>query len=203
MNTSLLAGWIFEHLAIVLIAGVISVAVGLILAIIGYWLPSLGKLILALADIIQTIPSLALLAILMIWLGLGNATMIAGLVLYSLLPIVRNTHTGLLEIEPYIKDAAKGMGMTRTQRLLQVELPLALPLIFTGVKISIVTSLGIAVLGVLIGAGGLGGPIFRGFQTENLQMLLSGAIPVIIMAAIFDFFMGRIEKRLINRAETK
>jgi osmoprotectant transport system permease protein len=158
------------------------------------------KFILWIVEILQTIPSLALLAILMILFGLGNVTMIVGLVLYALMPITRNTHTGLSDVSPFIKDAAKGMGMTRLQRLIKVELPLAFPLIFSGIKIALVNSLSIAVMGVLIGAGGLGYPVYRGIQTLNMKLILSGAIPVVLMALIFDLFMSRIERRLLRRA---
>ena len=195
MNWSSIFEWVLQHLFLVVTAGVISVVLGVLLAVVSYWVRPLGRIILLCADVIQTVPSLALLALLMIWFGLGNTTMIIGLVLYALLPIVRNTHVGLLEVSPHIKDAARGMGMTRAQRLLQVELPLAFPLLLTGVKISLVTSLGIAVLGVLIGAGGLGTPIYRGFQTDNMSMLLSGTLPVIAMSVLFDLLLGRLEKR--------
>ena len=198
MNWSLILQWIVEHVYIVLIAGFFSVILGVFFAIIGYWIRPVGNIIILFADIIQTVPSLALLSMLMIWFGLGNVTMIIGLILYSLLPIIRNTHTGLLEVPEYIKDAAQGMGMTSIQRLCQVELPLAFPLILTGIKISLVTSLGIAVLGVLIGAGGLGNPIYRGFQTDNFAMLMSGTIPVMLMSIFFDLLLSRLERTLMK-----
>jgi osmoprotectant transport system permease protein len=123
------------------------------------------------AETIQTIPSLALLAMLMIVFGLGNVTLFVGQTLYALLPIVRNTHTGLASVPTYLKDAARGMGMSKVQRRLKVELPLAFPMIFSGIKIAVVNSLSIAVMGVLIGAGGLGYPIYRGIQTRNFEKI--------------------------------
>lgn len=187
---------ILEHMFIVLVATVISVLVGIILGLIAYWVRQVEAVILWLAEALQTIPSLALLALLMIFFGLGNTTIIVGLVLYALLPIVRNTYTGLTGIPPYLKDAARGMGMSKLQRLIKVELPLSFPLIFSGIKISVVNSLSIAVMGVLIGAGGLGYPIYRGIQTRNLGRILTGAVPVVFMALIFDYGMTRIEYRL-------
>jgi len=195
-----LAALTIEHMYIVFIAILISVAVGIALGVIAYWVRIADKFILWTVEILQTIPSLALLAMLMILFGLGNVTMIVGLVLYALMPITRNTHTGLSDVSPFIKDAAKGMGMTRLQRLIKVELPLAFPLIFSGIKIALVNSLSIAVMGVLIGAGGLGYPIYRGIQTLNMKLILSGAIPVVLMALVFDFFMSKIERRLLRRA---
>ena len=192
---------ILEHLLIVLIATAISIVLGVILGVLAYWVPLAKTVILWLAEAIQTIPSLALLAMLMILLGLGNTTIIAGLVLYALLPIVRNTHTGLSSVSPAVKDAARGMGMSKLQRLLQVELPLAFPLVFSGIRISVVNSLSIAVMGVLIGAGGLGYPVYRGIQTQNLMRIMSGAIPVMLMAVLFDIIMTRVEKRLVKRAK--
>lgn len=200
MNSSLLF-LILEHMMIVSIATVISVALGISLGVVAYWVRHVDAFIMWVAEAIQTIPSLALLAMLMISFGLGNTTIIVGLVLYALLPIVRNTYTGLAGISPHIKDAARGMGMSKLQRLIRVELPLSFPLIFSGIKIAVVNSLSIAVMGVLIGAGGLGYPIYRGVQTRNLGRILTGAIPVVLMALIFDFAMSKVERRLIKRAQ--
>lgn len=193
--------FILEHLYIVVIATVISVGVGVLLGIVAYWVRSVTSPIIWFCEGVQTIPALALLALLMILFGLGNTTIIAGLTLYALLPIVRNTHTGLISIPAAIKDAARGMGMSKLQRLFRVELQLAFPLIFSGIKISVVNSLSIAVMGVLIGAGGLGYPIYRGIQTQNLNQIMNGAIPVMIMAILFDLLMSAIEKRLIKHSK--
>ena len=191
-----LVPYILEHLLIVLIATGISVAIGVVLGIISYWVRFAAQIILWFSEMVQTIPALALLAILMVIFGLGNATIIAGLALYALLPIVRNTYTGLTSVPAPMKEAARGMGMSKLQRLFLVELPLAFPLIFSGIKISVVNSLSIAVMGVLIGAGGLGFPIYRGIQTQNFRLIMSGAIPVVIMAVLFDYLMSLIQKRL-------
>lgn len=190
--------YILEHLVIVLIATVISAGIGVILGIAAYWIRPAAFPILLFSEAVQTIPALALLAILMILFGLGNATIIIGLVLYALLPIVRNTHTGLIDVSTAIKDAARGMGMSKLQQLLWVELPLAFPLILSGIRISVVNSLSIAVIGVLIGAGGLGYPIYRGIQTQNASSIINGAIPIMIMAVLFDVLMSAMEKRLIR-----
>ena len=191
-----------EHLLIVITAMAVASLVGIILGILAYWGSKLlNSIILWATDILQTIPSLALLTMLMIYFGLGNVTLIIGLVLYALLPIVRNTYTGLSMIPAHLKDAAKGMGMSRMQRMMKVELPLAFPLIFSGIKIALVTSLSIAVIGVLIGSGGLGAPIYRGIQSRDYMQILSGAIPVVALALGLDYLMSLFEKRLTFRSK--
>ena len=192
---------VLQHLAIVSVAVALSAVVGILLGVVSYWVRPLGTVILWAAEIIQTIPSLALLAILMILFGLGNVPMVVGLVLYALLPIVRNTHTGLTSVPAHIKDAAKGMGMSAAQRLIKIELPLSFPMIFSGLKIALVNSLSIAVMGVLIGADGLGYIIYRGIQQRNMGRILTGAIPVVLMALMFDYLMSKVERRLMRRAK--
>ncbi|NLB18675.1 MAG: ABC transporter permease, partial [Syntrophomonadaceae bacterium] len=189
-----------EHMYIVFTAVAIAVVLGVFFGVIAYWVRYLDKIILWITEVLQTIPSLALLALLMIVFGLGNTTIIVALVLYALMPIARNTYIGLNDVESHLKDAAKGMGMTKLQRLVKVELPLSFPLIFSGIKIATVNSLSVAVMGVLIGAGGLGFPVYRGIQTNSLKLILSGAVPVVLMALIFDYVMSRIERRLTLRA---
>ena len=200
MSGALLEG-ILEHMAIVSIAVLISSVLGIIMGVIAYWVRFLDSVILWVSEVLQTIPSLALLALLMIIFGLGDITLIVGLVLYALLPIVRNTYTGLKNVSPHLKDAARGMGMSKMQRLFKVEIPLSFPLIFSGIKIALVNSLSVAVMGVLIGANGLGTIIYRGIQSRNMMNILMGAIPVVIMALVFDFGMSKIEKKLIKRTK--
>lgn len=200
MSSALLEG-ILEHMAIVSIAVLISSVLGIILGVIAYWVRFLDSVILWVSEVLQTIPSLALLALLMIIFGLGDITLIVGLVLYALLPIVRNTYTGLKNVSPHLKDAARGMGMSKMQRLFKVEIPLSVPLIFSGIKIALVNSLSVAVMGVLIGANGLGTIIYRGIQSRNMENILIGAIPVVVMALVFDFGMSKIEKKLIRRTK--
>lgn len=191
---------IAEHLTIVAISMVFAAIIGIALGVFSYWKPRVGRYIIGIAEIIQTIPSLALLALLMIIFGLGDLTMGVALVLYALLPIIRNTYTSLTELPPYIIDAARGMGMSRQQQLLKVEIPLSIPMIFGGLKVALVNSLSIAVMGVLIGSGGLGYIIYRGIQQRNMDRILLGAIPVVVIALIFDWGMGKAEKRLQKHA---
>ena len=179
---------------------VFAAIIGIALGVFSYWKPRVGRYIIGIAEIIQTIPSLALLALLMIIFGLGDLTMGVALVLYALLPIIRNTYTSLTELPPYIIDAARGMGMSRQQRLVKVEIPLSIPMIFGGLKVALVNSLSIAVMGVLIGSGGLGYISYRGIQQRNMDRILLGAIPVVVIALIFDWGMGKAEKRLQKHA---
>ncbi|MFA5562346.1 MAG: ABC transporter permease [Eubacteriales bacterium] len=197
ISTELLQG-ILQHLLLVSAAVGIATLLGVLLGVVAYWVRGLGNVLLLAAEIIQTIPSLALLALLMILFGLGNTTLVVGLVLYALLPIMRGTHTGLQNISPHLREAARGMGMSRLQRLFGVELPLSFPLIFSGVKIALVNSLSVAVMGVLIGAGGLGGIIYRGIQSLQMQRILLGAVPVVLMALLLEYGMSFVEKWLTN-----
>lgn len=185
-----------EHLLIVALSMIVATLVGVGLGILSSWKKRLGTVIITIAEIVQTIPSLALLALLMIIFGLGNLTMGIALVLYALLPIIRNTQVALTELPPAIIDAARGMGMSRSQRLTQVEIPLSIPMIFGGIKVALVNSLSIAVMGVLIGSGGLGYIIYRGIQQRNFARILIGAIPVVVIALFFDWAMTKIEQRL-------
>ena len=148
---------IFQHLFIVLAASLLSIAVGLPLGIWAYVSKTARPVILRIVDLLQTIPSLALLGIIMVVLDPGKLTVITGITLYSLLPIVRNTCLGLQEVDPGVKEAARGMGMSKPYRVLMVEFPLAFPTVFTGIRIAVVNAIGTAVFAAFVGGGGLGG----------------------------------------------
>ena len=132
----------------------------------------------------------------MVFIGGNSFTVIIGLILYSLLPIVRNTYVGLSNIDPAIKEAATAMGMSKWYKLIHVELPLAFPVVFTGIRIAVVTSIGVAVFGTFVGGGGLGSIIYRGIHIQNMKLILSGTLALMAMAIIFDFSMAWIEKKL-------
>ena len=184
---------IFEHLFIVLAASLMSIIIGLPLGIWAYVAPKARKIILWVVDILQTIPSLALLGIIMVFAGAGKGTVIIGITLYSLLPIVRNTCLGLDEVDPGVKEAARGMGMSKPYRVLRVEFPLAFPTIFTGVRIAVVNAIGTAVFAAFVGGGGLGGIINRGIRIQNMKLILSGTAALMIIAVILDLLMSRVE----------
>ena len=190
---------LIEHLTIVLCAICIAIVEGLFLGVIAYLFPKARKVILNLADLLQTIPSLAMLGLIMIVIGAGKQTVIIGLALYSLLPIIRNTVLGLTEVSPAIKEAAMGCGMTKFQSLFQVELPMAFPVVFTGIRIATVNSISTAVFATFVGGGGIGSVIYRGIRIQNMGMILSGTAALMIMAIFFDTLMGWIERRMMAK----
>jgi osmoprotectant transport system permease protein len=197
----------FEHLLLVLIATGAATAVGIPVGILLTRRPALSKPVLAAANVLQTIPSLALFGFLIPLLGaygIGRAPAIIALFLYSLLPIIRNTFTGIGGVDPAVREAARGMGMTDWQVLTQVELPLALGVIIAGVRVATVISVGTATIAAAIGAGGLGMYIFRGLRMNDNTLILAGAIPAALMALGADFLLGWVESMLApGRARSK
>lgn len=158
--------------------------------------PRLSVYVIDLAGMLYTIPSLALLGFLLPFVGLGWLPTIMALVIYSWLPVLRNTCTGILGVDPAAKEAAKGMGSTSTQLLFNVELPLAMPVIMAAVRTVAVLTVGITVMGALVGARGLGELIFQGISMMDNRMILAGTIPVSIMALFFDQILGLVERKL-------
>jgi osmoprotectant transport system permease protein len=187
---------IWEHLYIVLLSVLLSLALGLPLGILAYLSRGARRPILWISDLFQTVPSLALLGIIMVFLGAGKATVVFGITLYSLLPIVRNTCLGLQEVDPGLKEAARGCGMSRREQLFQVELPQALPMVFTGIRIAVVNAIGTAVFAAFVGGGGLGASIYQGIRTENMRLILLPTAALMVIAFLFDTVMGQFEKRL-------
>ncbi len=154
-------------------------------------------LVMGFVNVVQTIPGLAMLAILMMVIGIGAETVVVAVFLYSLLPIIKNTVTGIDSISPGIIDAAKGMGMTLFQQIVKVELPLSISLIMGGIRNALVVGIGVAAIGTFIGAGGLGDIITRGATVANgSAIILAGAIPTAVMAVVSDFVLGLVENRL-------
>jgi len=191
-----------EHLWMVGVSTLLAALIGIPLGIlIAHW-PILNKPVLATANIIQTIPSLALFGFLLPvpWLGdRVERLAILALTLYALLPLIRNTYTGIRGVDPAVVEAGRGMGMTDRQLLFQVELPLALSVILSGVRVAVVISVGLATIAAAIGAGGLGELIFRGLAMVNNQLILAGAIPAALLALVADFSLGWLERRLRPR----
>lgn len=177
----------------VLFAAIVGIPIGFLISRRG----KLADWVIGVANVIQTVPSLAMLSILMLGLGLGTTTVIVTVFLYSLLPIIKNTYTGVRNVDSNILDSAKGMGMTRLQLTFMVELPLSLSVIMAGIRNALVVGIGITAIGTFIGAGGLGDIITRGVNaTDGGAIILSGAIPTALMAIISDFVLGIIEKKL-------
>ena len=190
---------VLQHLYLVGAASVLTMVFGLIMGVVSYLYRPLRGAVLWLVDVLQTIPVLALLGVIMIFFGATSTTVIIGIVLYSLLPMVRNTYIGLEGVDPGVKEAAQGMGMTQWQRLFKIELPLAFPIIFPGIRIAVVTSIGIAVFGAVVGGGGLGSTINRAILIQDMSTLMQATFTLMGMAMFFDFGMSFIEKRLQSR----
>ncbi|GGE43640.1 glycine betaine/carnitine/choline transport system permease protein OpuCD [Pullulanibacillus camelliae] len=177
----------------VIFAAIVGIPVGILIARYS----KLSPWVLGIANIIQTIPALAMLAMLMLVLGLGANTVVFALFLYSLLPIIRNTYTGIRGVDSALLEAGHAMGMTRFQVLKMVELPLALAVIMAGLRTALVIAIGITAIGAFIGAGGLGDIIIRGTNaTDGGSIILAGAIPTAVMAVISDLIMGWLERLL-------
>lgn len=188
-----------EHLALVAAAMLIAVALGIPLGILVTRQQALRRWVLGIANIFQTVPSLALFGFLIsvpLLGGIGGRSAIVALVLYALLPIIRNTYVGISGVDPAVVEAARGMGMTDRQLLWQVEIPLALGVILAGIRVATVMSVGVATIAAAIGAGGLGTYIFRGLSMVNNQIILAGAIPAALLALLADFSLGWAERRL-------
>ena len=187
-----------EHVLLVAAAVMIAVAVGAPLAIALTRRPAWRRWTLATVNVVQTIPSLALFGVLLpipLVGGIGKRTAIIVLALYALLPIMRNIVVGILGVDAGVRDSALAMGMTRRQILLHVEIPLALPMILTGLRIAIVTTIGTATIAAAIGGGGLGTFIFRGIATADISTVLAGAFPAALMAIAADEVLEWLERR--------
>jgi len=188
-----------EHLWLVGVSMLLAVVVGVPLGILLTRRPSLNKPILGSANIMQTVPSLALFGLLLPvpWIGArADRLTILALTLYALLPIIRNTHAGITGVDRAVVEAGRGMGMTDRQLLFQVELPLALGVIIAGVRVATVISVGVATIAAAIGAGGLGEYIFRGLAMVNNDLILAGAVPAALLALAADVVLGQVERRL-------
>ncbi len=182
-----------EHLILTGISTAVAVAVGLPLGVLILRWALLRSIVLSFANAVQTIPSLAMLAFLLPFFGIGVKPALLALTLYALLPIVRNTYTGLSNLSPAVLGAADGLGFTRWQRLWLVEIPLALPVILAGIRTAAVIGVGIATLSAFIGAGGLGDFINRGLALNNTRLVLLGAVPAALLALFVDFALGLLE----------
>lgn len=191
-----------QHLWLVTFSIAIASVIGIPAGILLTRKPQLEKSILGFANIVQTIPSLALFGFLIPvpWIGgIGSSTAIVALVLYGLLPIIRNTFAGIRGVDRSVREAGRGMGMTDAQLLWHVELPLAVGTMLAGIRVAAITSVGVATIAAAIGAGGLGMYIFRGVASVNTTLILAGAIPAAALALLTDFILGGIERWLSPR----
>ena len=192
-----------EHVLISLLAISIASVLGIILGIIISEYRRFSGLILGTVNILYTIPSIALLGFFITITGVGNTTALIALIIYALLPIIRSTYTGIVNINPLIIEASEGMGSTKLQQLFKVKLPLALPVLMSGIRNMVTMTIALAGIASFVGAGGLGVAIYRGITTNNSAMTFLGSLLIAILALIFDFILGIIEKRLTNHKRTK
>ena len=192
-----------EHILISLLAISIASVLGIILGIIISEYRRFSGLILGTVNILYTIPSIALLGFFITITGVGNTTALIALIIYALLPIIRSTYTGIININPLIIEASEGMGSTKLQQLFKIKLPLALPVLMSGIRNMVTMTIALAGIASFVGAGGLGVAIYRGITTNNSAMTFLGSLLIAILALIFDFILGIIEKRLTNHKRTK
>ncbi len=187
---------IWDHLSLVLSALILAVAAGVPLGLFAYLSPKAGKALLWVVDLIQTIPALALLGVIMVVAGPGSPTAMIGLALYSLLPIARNCALGLSQVPRHLKEAAAGMGMSPAYRLFRVDIPLAAPMLVTGIRIAAVNAIGTAVFASFVGGGGLGGLFYTAIRQRNMGQILLGTLVLMAMALVLDVGLGWVERRL-------
>lgn len=187
---------VLEHLYLVVVSCAVVIAVGIPLGIFTYYHGKLGKIVLTAVDLIQTVPVLAVMGLLMTVFGANSLTVIIAMILYLLLPVVRNTNTGLNHVNPLLKETADAMGMNRRQKLVKVEFPLAFPFILTGIRITVVNAVGVAVFGTFVGGGGLGSILYRGIRIQNLNLILEGTLVLLVMSMCFDYILGFYEKKI-------
>jgi osmoprotectant transport system permease protein len=191
----------FQHLYISAFALALGIIVAVPLGMLLTRAPKISGFVIGLASVMQTIPALALLAMMIPIFGIGATPAIVALFIYSLLPILRNTYLGLDTVDPALIDAAKGMGMNSFQRMWKVELQLALPVIMAGIRLSATYVIAWTALASYIGAGGLGDLIFNGLNLYRSDLILGGSIPVILLALIADFLLGKLEERLTPKTQ--
>lgn len=192
-----------EHILISLLAISIASVLGIILGIIISEYRKFSGLILGTVNILYTIPSIALLGFFITITGVGNTTALIALIIYALLPIIRSTYTGIVNINPLIIEASEGMGSTKLQQLFKVKIPLALPVLMSGIRNMVTMTIALAGIASFVGAGGLGVAIYRGITTNNSAMTFLGSLLIAILALVFDFILGLIERRLTNHKRIK
>lgn len=196
-NSELILRYTMQHLRIGMLAVVCGIVVGVPLGLLIARIPFTRKPVLGVSSVIQAIPSLAFMGLFIPLIGIGDKTAIVIIAMYALLPIIRNTYTGLTNIDENMIEAAKGIGMTQYQILFKVQVPLALPVIMAGIRVAAVNSIGTATIAAFIGGGGLGKQVYAGIQIINTNMILSGAIPACLLALLIDFLFGLIEKSVV------
>ena len=184
-----------QHLNVVLTALSISIALGITIGFLITFNKTLSNFVLSIASLMMTIPSLALFSVMVPIFGIGSVPAIIGLVGYTQLPIIRNVYAGLMNIDSAVVDSAKGMGLSAVKIMFKIKIPLAMPVIFAGIRTSVVLGMGIAAIASYIGAGGLGVMIFQGINRANMNMIMAGAIVISVLTIIMDWVLLQIQKK--------
>ena len=192
-----------QHTLYVLISVTIGFALGLLLGILLSRVPQWSGVILPVLSVFQTIPGLVFIGVLSILWGMNYATVIVALSVYAMFPVLKNTYTGILEIEPKYIEAAKGCGMSSFQTLVRVELPLAMPVIISGLRMAAIYTVSWAVLAAMIGLGGLGNFVYQGVESNNNTLILLGAVPAAILAVAFGGVIDLLQKKVTPRGMEK
>lgn len=193
-NREQILALLLEHIQLTCIAVVLAICIGVPLGLLISYVKKLNKAVLGIASVVQAVPSMALLGFAIPFLGIGMVPSVVVVILYSLLPIIKNTFTGIQGIDKDLIEAATGIGLRKSEILFKVQIPLALPVIMAGVRISAVTAVGLMTMAAIIGGGGLGYLVFSGISTVNNNQILAGAVPACILALLVDFLLGQVEK---------
>lgn len=199
-NWSYILEKLWQHFYIFLISWAFAIVAGILLGIFvtRSGKEKIGKVVLSISGAAQAIPSIAVIALIFVFLGIGALPAMVALFIYSLVPIVFNSASGLLNVDPAVKESARGMGMSNSQILRKVELPLVIPTIFSGIRTAAVINIGTAAIAATIGAGGLGEIILLGLRMMSYPRILAGAIPVTLLAIVVDIILARLQKRIIS-----
>ncbi|ETT60923.1 ABC transporter permease [Paenibacillus sp. FSL H8-0457] len=195
-NQELLWEYFIQHITMVVIGLGLAFIVGVPLGILCSKSKWAAKVILFITNILQVVPSLAMLVVLMLWMGLGTTTVMVGLFLYSLNPIARNTYVGLKQVDPSYLESGKGIGMSPFQMLVKVRFPLALTYIMSGLRIAAVIAIGVVTIAPLVGGGGLGREIYAGLNSNNSLRIFAGAIPAAVLAIVADIVLGMLQRKM-------
>ena len=185
-----------EHMEMTSLAVLASLIVGGLIGIAITKNDKAAAIVIGIANLMQSIPSIGLLAFMVPFVGIGQKPAIIMVVIYALLPIIKNTYTGITGIDPKLLEAASGIGLSKTQQLLRIQLPLALPFIMAGIRISAVTAVGTVTIAAFAGAGGLGWMINMGLNANDANLVLLGAIPACLLALVVDFILGKVERAI-------
>ncbi|MFA1821695.1 ABC transporter permease [Virgibacillus oceani] len=198
-NSNELLALTVEHILMVAYGIALALVVGIPLGILAARFQRLAPIIISITNVIQLVPSLAMLAILMLYFGFGFKTIVIGLFLYSLLPIVKNTYVGIKEVDDGITEAGIGIGMTPLQLLAKIQFPLSIPYLMAGLRLAAVIAISVAAIGPYIGAGGLGKEIVSGISLQSDIKIFAGTIPATLIAIIADFALGIVERKTKKR----